>query len=166
MMIGGGGAARQQQFRHRHGDAEVERFRRQPRPDRIERLQPRKQLAVQRRRQRPRQRLVEMMVGVDQPRQHHMVAGLEERRRGRRLAALGHQFDDPAVLDDDAAFRAVGQNGQRVLDPDRLCLVHGLRHLRDMRCMNSVRCTATCNSRTSRELPIRPKLASVLQDTS
>ena len=124
MMIGGGGAAGQQQFRHRHGHAEVERFRRQPRPDRIERLQPWKQFAVERRRQRPRQGLVEMMMGIDQPRQHHMIAGLEERRRRCGLAALRHQFDNPAVLDDDAALGAVGEDGQGILDPDRLCGVH------------------------------------------
>ncbi len=42
MMIGRGGATGQQQFRHRDGDAEIERFRRQSRPHRVERLQPRK----------------------------------------------------------------------------------------------------------------------------
>ena len=80
MMVGRGGAARQQQLRHRHGDAMVEGFRREPRPHRIKRLQPRKQFAVQRRRQRARQRLVEVMMGVDQPRQHDVVARLKERR--------------------------------------------------------------------------------------
>src|ERR1700754_560262 len=133
MMIGRGGAAGQQQFRHRHRDPEVERLRRQPRPYRIERLQPGKQLAVQRRRQRPGQRLVEVMMGVDQARQHHMVARLEECRRCRRLAAFGHQFDDPALLDYDPALGAFGEDGQRVLDPDRPCLVHGLSHLQCVR---------------------------------
>ena len=37
---------------------------------------------------------------------------------GLRLRALADQFDDAAVLDDDAALGAVGQNRQRVLDPD------------------------------------------------
>src|SRR5450756_1821702 len=125
-MIGRGGAAGQQQLRHRHGDAEIERLRRQPRPHRIERLQPRKQLAVERRRQRAGQRLVEMVVGVDQPGQHHMVAGLEERRRRLGLAAPGYQLDDPAILDDNAALGAVGENGQRILDPHCARGVHAL----------------------------------------
>ena len=83
MMIGGRGASRQQQFRHRHADTEVKRFRRQPRPHRIERLQPRKQFAVERRRQRPRQGLVEMVMGVDQPRKHDMRAGVIDGRHCR-----------------------------------------------------------------------------------
>ena len=125
VMIGRGGAARQQQFRHRHGDAEIERFRRQPRPDRIERLQPGKQFAIERRRQRPGQRLVEMMMGVDQARQHDMGAGvIDGGVGGRRLPAARHQFDDLAAADHDAAFGAVGENGKRILDPDRLRLVH------------------------------------------
>src|SRR3979490_1744033 len=65
-----------------------------------------------------------MMVGIDQPRQHHVVARLEERCRCLGLAAPRHQFDDPAILDHDATFRAVGENGQGILDPDRMLLIH------------------------------------------
>jgi hypothetical protein len=68
-----------------------------------------------------------MMMGVDQPWQDHMVARLKEPRRCRRLTAFRYQLDDPAVTDDDAARRAIGEDGQRVLDPDRLRFVHGLR---------------------------------------
>jgi hypothetical protein len=39
--------------------------------------------------------------------------------------ARWHQFDDLAVLDDDATFRAIGENGQWIFDPDRVALVHG-----------------------------------------
>ena len=100
---------------------------RQPRPDRIERLQPRKQLAIERCGNRPRQGLVEMMVGVDQPRQDHVLAGVEygcSRRRGR--CGRRHQFDDAAVLHHNAAFRAVGENSERILDPQRRLIArHG-----------------------------------------
>jgi hypothetical protein len=125
MVVGRGGAARQQQFRHRHGDAEMERFRRQPRPDRIQRLQPRKQFAIERRRQRPGQRLVEMMMGVDQAGQHDVGAGvIYGGVGGRRFPAARHQLDDFAAADHNAAFGAVGENRKRILDPDRLRLVH------------------------------------------
>src|SRR5882757_5761093 len=67
-----------------------------------------------------------MMVGVDQPRQDDMVARLKEGGRRRRLAAPRHQFDDPAVLDDDATLRPVGENGQGVFDPDRPHWVHNV----------------------------------------
>ena len=139
MMIGGRGAARQQQFRHRHGDAEVKRFRRQPRPDRIERLQPREQFAVERRRQRPRQGLVEMMMGVDQPRKHDMRAGVEDGGIvGRRLLAAPNQFDDLAALHDDAALGAVGQDSKGILDPNRMCLLHDPTIQRKARRYNGV----------------------------
>jgi hypothetical protein len=110
MMIGRRGAAGQQQLRHRHGDAELECFGREPGPNRIERLKPWKQLAVERRRQRPSQCLIKMVMGIDQPRQHYVVTGLKGRRGCRRLATPRHQLDDLAMLDDDAAFRSVGEN--------------------------------------------------------
>ena len=77
VMIRRRGAAGQQQFRHRDRHAKLQRLGRQPRPHRVERLQPGKQLAVHRGRNGTGQRLIEMMVGVDQARQHHMLAGLE-----------------------------------------------------------------------------------------
>ncbi len=107
MMVGRRGAAGQHQFGHRHRHAEIERLRRQPRPDRIKRLQPGKQFAVERRGNRARQRLIEMMMGVDQARQHHMLAGVEGLHVGRRRRrARRHQFDDAAVLHHDAALGA------------------------------------------------------------
>jgi len=53
-----------------------------------------------------------------------MLAGLEHghivqlRRRPRRDEGL-----DPSLADHHAALGPVGQNGQRILDPDRLRLV-------------------------------------------
>ena len=60
-----------------------------PRPDRVERLQPAEEQRVLPGRHRLRQRLVEVMVGVDEPRRHHAAAGVEHlgalrRRRSRR----------------------------------------------------------------------------------
>ena len=98
MMIGRRGAAGQHQLGHRQRHAEIERFRRQPRPDRIKRLQPGKQFAVERRRNGAGQRLIEMMMGVDQSRQHHVFAGVEVFTSGvAGLRPAAHQFDDAAV---------------------------------------------------------------------
>ena len=130
VVIGGRGAAGQQQLRHRGGHGKLQRLRGEPSPDRIERLEPGKQLAVERRGQRPRQRLVEMMVRVDQARNDHVGAGVEHRSAWRRgCAARGHQLGDAAVLDHDAAFGVVRENRQRVLDPD--CRLAAHRRLPD-----------------------------------
>ena len=81
MMIGRRRAARQHQFGQgeTHGDAQLMRL--QPRPDRIERHQPGKQFLVDRRRVGACQRLIEMMMGVDEAGQHDMARGVENRRR-------------------------------------------------------------------------------------
>ena len=119
MMVGGGGAARQHQLGHGDGGGEIERLGRQPRPHRVERLQPGEQLAVERGRQRAGERLVEMVVGVDKPGQDDVLAGVVRfRARGLWLFAGGDQLDDLAVLDDHATLGAVRQDRQRVLDPD------------------------------------------------
>ena len=91
---------------------------RQPRPDRVERLQPGKQLLVDRFRMGAGQRLVEMMMRVDEAGQHDMAARRRSSRRpARRRGAAGHELDDPAVLDDEAAVGALGENRERVFDP-------------------------------------------------
>ena len=77
----GRGGEAEEQLCHRHGDVEIGHLLgRQPRPYRIKCLQPRKQFAIERCRQRARQRLVEMVMGVDQPGQHDVVARLRRRR--------------------------------------------------------------------------------------
>ncbi len=55
--------------------------------------------------QRAGQRLVEMVVRVDQPRQHDVPARVERRGRAGGTPAGRHQLDDAAVLHDDAAGR-------------------------------------------------------------
>ena len=118
MVIRRHGAAGKDKLGHRQRHAEIERFRRQPRPDRVKRLQPGKQLAVERGGNGAGEGLIEVMVGVDQPRKHHVLAGIERfdlRRRG--AASGGDQFDDAAALHHDAAVGSVRQDGDRILDP-------------------------------------------------
>ena len=99
-----------------HRDAQVARLH--PRPDRRERGQPGDQIAVDRRRVGAGQRLVEMMMRVDEAGQHHMTRRVERSPdRRRRRPAARHQFDDARPLDHHAALGALGENGERVLDP-------------------------------------------------
>ena len=64
------------------------------------------------------QRLVEMMMRVDEPGQHDMARRVERRipRGGGRLAPPD-AFDDFRLLDDHAALRSRREDGDRVLDP-------------------------------------------------
>ncbi len=125
MMVGGGGAAGEHQFGHGHGGGEIERLGRQPRPHRIERLQPGEQLAVERGRQRAGERLVEVVMGVDEAGQDDVLAGIVcFGADGLRCAAGGDQLDNGAVLHDHAALGAFGQDRQRVLDPDSVRSLH------------------------------------------
>ena len=65
-----------------------------------------------------RQRLVHMMMGVDEAGQHDMAAGVEDCVNSRsRLATTLDDFDDAAVLDNQAAAGSVGEAGKRVADP-------------------------------------------------
>ena len=119
MMIRCHCRARQQQLGRRQRRREVKRFRRQTRPERIERLQPGKQFTVERRGHGARERLIKMVMGVDQPGQHHVRGGVECRyiRRCRRAPGRD-QLYDAAVHNHDAARRTVRENRQRVFDPE------------------------------------------------
>lgn len=110
MVIGRRGAARQQQFGQRDFGGEGEFFRGESRPDRVQGFQPRKQRLIDHRRPGAGQGLVEMVMGVDQPRQDHMLAGIEHLARCGRLLAGGEHFDDQAVLHNQAAtgIEAIG----------------------------------------------------------
>jgi hypothetical protein len=63
------------------------------------------------------QRLVEMVVRVDKPRQHDMPGGVEGRADAFGRLASSHTLDDLCPLDDEATLRVVGEDRQRVLDP-------------------------------------------------
>ncbi|WP_204265019.1 hypothetical protein, partial [Klebsiella aerogenes] len=70
----------------------------------VEGLQPGEQRLVDHRRPGAGEGLVEVVMGVDQPRQHHVPAGVE--LAGARLCGLlasAEQLDDAAVIDDQAA---------------------------------------------------------------
>ena len=111
-------AAGQQKLRKRDAGGRGQRVGRQPRPDWIQRLQPRKQVFVDRLRMRAGQRLIKMMVRVDEAGQYDVAARIEgcvDRRGGRRPSA--HEFDDAPVLDDEAACGVLGEDRERGLDP-------------------------------------------------
>ena len=77
-MVGGGGAARKRQLGEGGLGRDEDVFRRQARPDGIERLQPVEEIGILRRRDGARQGLVEVMVRVDQPRQDDVTVQVED----------------------------------------------------------------------------------------
>ncbi|MNF58377.1 hypothetical protein D3C84_399290 [compost metagenome] len=118
MVVGGRGTPRQQQFGQGYLGRQREFFRGQSGPDRVEGFQPREQRLVDHRCPGAGQGLIEMVVGVDQPRQDHVLAGIEDLCAGSgRLLALLEYFDDHAVLQHQAAtgIEVVGrEDGERV----------------------------------------------------
>ena len=117
VMIGGGGAARDEEFGQRHTDGEAQMAGFQPRPDRIERRQPGKKRLVDRLRMGARQRLVEMVMRVDQARQHDGLRGVVNRIDPLGRQAAADPLGDARPLDDEPSLRALGENRQGVLDP-------------------------------------------------
>ena len=61
--------------------------------------------------------LVEMVVGIDEPRQHDMSRGVEDGLDSLGLRAPADPRHDPRPFDDDPPLRPFGENRQRVLDP-------------------------------------------------
>ena len=64
------------------------------------------------------QRLVEMVMGVDEPRHDNMARGVEGRvgaNRGR--SAAGDALDDLSALDDDPTLGAGREDGEGIFDP-------------------------------------------------
>jgi hypothetical protein len=118
VVIGGGGAAGQQQLSQRDFRGEGEFFRGEAGPDRVEGFQPREQRLIDHRRPGAGQGLIEVVMGVDQSRQDHMLAGIEDVSAGRgRLLASGEHFDDHAVLHHQAAtgIEVIGsENGEGI----------------------------------------------------
>jgi hypothetical protein len=59
-----------------------------------------------------------MVVGVDQPGQHHVLTGIEDRyvRRGG-IGTNRHEFDNTAILHDNAALGAFLQDSEWIFDP-------------------------------------------------
>ena len=76
-MVAAGGAAAEQQLDERQLGADADILRTQFGPDRIERLEPVEQDGVLCGGDDARQRLVEMVVGVDKARQDDLAAGVD-----------------------------------------------------------------------------------------
>src|SRR6202453_2575475 len=92
-------------------------LRLEPRPNRIERDEPGEQRLVDSGRVGAGQRLVEMMVGVDEPRKNDMARGVECRLNALRRLALPDTLGDSGPFDDEPALSALGEDRQGVLDP-------------------------------------------------
>jgi hypothetical protein len=65
------------------------------------------------------------MMGIDQAGQNDMAARIDNRvDRTQRLPAGRDQFGDPVAVDDQTAAGIVGQDGERVLEPDAFRVRH------------------------------------------
>mmetsp|Transcript_23739 Transcript_23739/g.42523 ORF Transcript_23739/g.42523 Transcript_23739/m.42523 type:complete len:235 (-) Transcript_23739:376-1080(-) len=87
---------RQRQFCQTDLGRDKHMFRREPRPDRIERLQPPKQQRILRGRHRTGHRLVQMVVRVHEARRHHTTLCQHHLAGGLQTAAY---FGDQAIAD-------------------------------------------------------------------
>ena len=117
-MIGRGRAAGQHEFDERHPDRDAQGLGGHAAPHPLHRDEPGNELLAEARGVGARQRLVEVMMRVDEPRQDDMARGVERRlgRNGRRLAARD-AFDDLSALDHNSALGIGCEDGERVLDP-------------------------------------------------
>jgi hypothetical protein len=101
---------------------DVRRLLVQARPQRVERPQPVEEVAAQRGRERAREVLVQVVVGVDEPRRHQAAGRVEHPlRRRRRVAGAAHAADQPAGHGHPAAGELPpvvvhGRDEQRVAD--------------------------------------------------
>lgn len=97
-MIACGSAARQHQFGDRDRRARPQGARVDARPDRIQRGEPVEESRILRARHGPRQRLGEVMVGVDQARQNNEIARVDDAvGLLRQFACRPHGGDRTAV---------------------------------------------------------------------
>ena len=117
-MIRGRGAAGQQQFGECQFSGCREHFRIQVSPNWVEGTEPVEQFLVQGSSQRACERLIKMVMGVDQPGQHNMGRGIE---RGIHRCC-GHisganKFCDELIFNDETALGAIGKDCKRVSNP-------------------------------------------------
>ncbi len=125
-MVGRRGAPGQQQFGHRHGHGRLQGVRSEPSPHRIQTLQPGEQFGIRHRRPSARERLVEVVMRVDQAGQHHVGGGVENPVVPCRLRSRAHHLrDDPgAGVHHQAAARfSILAGGRvdtgRIFDPEQ-----------------------------------------------
>jgi len=95
--------AGQHQFRHRGLRRHLDHFRRQVGPDRVQVGEPVEQFAILRGRNRPRQALIHVVVGIDQAGQHDVMAGVYDFIGGLRQRSAGADLFDHVVADKDRA---------------------------------------------------------------
>ena len=99
--------------------ASFERLGRHPVPYALHRHQPGDEVLALAGRMGAGQRLVEMVVRIDETRQHDMAGSVEQRPAGsRRRPSARDAFDDVRAVDDDPAFGFGREDRERVLDPD------------------------------------------------
>ena len=104
-------AARQQQLGHGDLRRDLHHLRRQPGPDRVERLQPAEQLGVLRGRNGAGQRLDHVVVRVHQPRRDDVAPGVDHLPKGAHLVEdrrrhLARRVDRRDLLAADQQARA------------------------------------------------------------
>ncbi len=108
MMVRGRRAAGEQQFRHTHQGGHMHGFFIQARPQGIKRAKPVEEFHVGGGGAGARQRLAEMVVGVDQSRQGHRISSADRAVGAQpRGWTLAHLLDFPALGVNESA----AQNG-------------------------------------------------------
>jgi hypothetical protein len=129
MMIEGRGAARHQELGQSEPGGEAMRIGRQPRPVAIERLEPGEELLVDRLRMGARQRLIHVMMRIDETRQYHVTACIE--CLSTAFAGLAPEATSSAIFPSSTtrpppALSARQDKGSRIHRRMRLspCLAH------------------------------------------
>ena len=121
MVIGCRGASGQHQFGKRQLCRQRNALLRQSRPNRVQRHQPVEQFLVERRRKGARQRLVEMMMAIDQPGNNDKISRIEFLVNFIGwLTSRSHELGDLITIDHDSVgCRSIGASpdGKRVLNP-------------------------------------------------
>ncbi len=103
LMVGRGRAAGEHELRHRCLRRDMEHLRRDPRPDRIMRLQPAEELGILPARRGARQALKHVVMRVDEARHQHMAGKIDHLVGCCRQLLRRPGLDDPVVLDIDPA---------------------------------------------------------------
>lgn len=107
-MIRCGGTARESEFRQRGLSRSKNIFGLEPRPDRIESLEPVEEIGILCGGDSARESLIKMMVRVDQARQDDMTRQVDDFIGGGWKCAHRSDFFDEAAADEHAAFGDFG----------------------------------------------------------
>ena len=110
-VVGARPAARQGELRQTELRRDEHVLGPHPRPDRVERFQPPEKESVLARRHRAGQRLVQVVMGVDERGRRHAAAGVDDLPPGGVGGSAGADARDPAVLDEDIRARRLAPVG-------------------------------------------------------